>query len=269
MPARPVGLARAAEEDIRLPDEALTVSISKPEQVARLLLDRIIKEELRPGDGVGTEAELLAQLQVSRPTLRESLRILESQGVLTLRPGPRGGIIVSEPDVAFVAHTLSVFLRLKNVPFIAILKAREAIEPALVREAALNGTEADFAEMEASILRLEAVEIEAEAIFEENRRFHDIIARAAGNSVLETFWSAISILASGERLGLTVTAKSRDKVVEAHRRILAACRARDPEAAVAVMIGQLADFEDYLRVRFADSYDAPTRIAPRPGRRIG
>ena len=250
-------------------DDAQAISISKPEHVARLLLDRIVENDLRPGSALGTEAELLSQLQVSRPTLRESLRILESQGVLTLRPGPRGGIIVSEPDVAFLAHTLSVFLRLKNVPFIDILEARWAIEPSLMREAVLNGSEADFAEMAASIDRLAAPGAGQDVVFEENRRFHDIIARAAGNPVLETFWSAISILASGERLGLRVTAKDRARVVEAHRQILAACRARDPEAAVKVMTDQLAGFERFLRARFAESYDAPTRITPRPGRRIG
>ncbi len=68
---------------------------------------------------------------MSRPTLRESLKLLESQGVLELRPGPGGGIIVREPSTDLLAHGLSVFLRLHEVPFVTVLKAREVIEPAL------------------------------------------------------------------------------------------------------------------------------------------
>src|SRR3546814_6905485 len=91
---------------------------------------------------------MLAQFKVSRPTLRESIRILESHGVVTLRPGPKGGVIINQPGVDFVAHALSVFLRLNNVPFVAILRARIAIEPALVRDAALHATEEDFQALE-------------------------------------------------------------------------------------------------------------------------
>src|SRR3546814_6794563 len=122
-------------------DDGRNHSISKTEQLARLLLDRIIDSGLRPGDSFGTEAEMLGQFKVSRPTLRESIRILESHGVVTLRPGPKGGVIINQPGVDFVAHALSVFLRLNNVPFVAILRARIAIEPALVRDAALHATE--------------------------------------------------------------------------------------------------------------------------------
>ena len=70
---------------------------NKAEYVAQRLLDRIITANLDPGSSFGTEADLLQQFDVSRPTLRESLRILEAQGVLELRPGPRGGIIVTKP----------------------------------------------------------------------------------------------------------------------------------------------------------------------------
>ena len=62
-------------------DDIPTMPRSKAEHVAQQLLDRIISADLSPGSSFGTEAELLEQFNVSRPTLRESLRILESQGV--------------------------------------------------------------------------------------------------------------------------------------------------------------------------------------------
>src|SRR5689334_8792870 len=177
-------------------DVPTTMPRSKAEHVAQRLLDRIITANLAPGSSFGTESDLLAQFSVSRPTLRESLRILESQGVLELRPGPGGGIMVRTPTTDILAHGLSVFLRLNDVPFIAVLKAREVIEPALAAEAAVNGTDEDFDELEASIERMKT--ITDETIFiAENRTFHSVIARASANKVMETFWSTISILATG------------------------------------------------------------------------
>jgi DNA-binding FadR family transcriptional regulator len=244
-------------------------SISKTEQLARLLLDRIVDSDLRPGDSIGTEAEMLAQFKVSRPTLRESIRILESHGVVTLRPGPKGGIIVNQPGVDFVAHALSVFLRLNQVPFVAILRARFAIEPALVRDAALHATDQDLQELQSSIERMEKIGDDDVAFARENREFHGIIARASANPVLETFWGTISILASGEQHGLSYTARNRAHIVKAHRRILEACRRRQPDEAAREMVDHLGELDHLIKTRYRHMVDEPTRIALRPGRRIG
>mgnify|MGYP003337340194 CR=1 FL=1 len=181
-------------------NKAVNTHRSKAEHVAQQLLERIIAAKLKPGSSFATEAELLPQFNVSRPTLRESLKLLESQGVLERRPGPGGGIIVREPSIDLLAHGLSVFLRLHEVPFSTVLQAREVIEPALAQAAAISGTEAHFAELAASIARMKALDAQRDqdTFLEENRVFHSIIARAGGNKVLEVFWNTISVLAAGE-----------------------------------------------------------------------
>jgi DNA-binding FadR family transcriptional regulator len=137
-------------------DKNVTVHRSKAEHVAQRLLDRIVAAHLKPGSSFATEAELLSQFNVSRPTMRESLRILESQGVLELDRARRRHHRASA-SIDLLAHGLSVFLRLHEVPFITVLKAREVIEPALAYEAALNGTDDDFTELESSIARMKAL----------------------------------------------------------------------------------------------------------------
>ncbi len=243
---------------------------SKADYVAQQLLERIIAARLKPGSSFATEVELLSQFNVSRPTLRESLRILESQGVLELRPGPGGGIIVRQPSVDLLAHGLSVFLCLHEVPFITVLKAREVIEPKLAYEAALNGTEQDFAELERSIARMKALpaDREQEAFLEENRTFHSVIARASGNQVLEIFWSTISILASGERHGVRYSFGNRTHVVKAHERILSACRKRDGEAAASAMQSHVSGLENLVRTRYRHLLAHPTSVVARPGRSL-
>lgn len=244
------------------------VSINKAQHVARLLLDRIIEANLRPGSSFGTEAELLEQVDVSRPTLREGLRILESQGVLTLRPGPGGGIIVSKPTIDVLAHALSVYLRLNNVPFIEILRTRIAIEPALARDAALYGSAQDFEEMARTIERLEAAGEDSEAVYRENRNFHDAIARAANNPVLELFWSTIRVLASGEGAGLKYTARNRQHIISSHKAILEACRRRDGETAQRLMSNHLGELDILIKTRFRDQLDGPTRITFKASRKV-
>jgi DNA-binding FadR family transcriptional regulator len=239
---------------------------SKADQVAQSLLDGIVEAGLKPGSSLGTEAQLLEKYHVSRPTLRESLRILESQGVLELRQGPGGGILVKRPSAEVLAHGLSVFLCLNDVPFIDVVKAREAIEPALAAEAASSGTEQDFDELAQSIERMKAIE-DNESFVIENRKFHLIIARAGGNKVLETFWATISILAQGEQVGVRYSAGNRQHVIEAHKRILAALRARDAKAAASHMASHVTELEHLVRKRYQGSMKAPMRVFPRMGRR--
>lgn len=242
--------------------------VSKAEHVARLLLNRIINSNMKPGSSFGTEAELIELFKVSRPTLRESLRILESQGVLTLRPGPGGGIMVAKPSIDVIAHTLSVYLRLNSVPFVEILRARMAIEPVLSRDAAINGSEEDFQEMDDSIRRLEQAGDDSDLIYNENRKFHSVIARAAANPVLEGFWSTIGILASGEGTGIKYSKRNLEHIVKSHREILTACRNRDPEAAYKLTSDHLGELNDLLNKRFKGRMEEPTRIASKVGRML-
>jgi len=249
---------------------AARIHRSKAAHVAHLLLERIMAAKLKPGSSFATEAELLSQFNVSRPTLREGLRILESQGVLDVRPGPGGGIIVGKPSIDLLAHGLSVFLRLHEVPFVTVIKARELIEPALAYEAAVNGTDEDFAELEASIVRMKALNAQSdqEAFLEENRVFHGVIARASGNKVLEVFWQTISILATGEHHGIRYSVGNQAHVIKAHQRILEACRARDSDAASAAMESHVTALENLVRERYQHLLKHATSVVARPGRSI-
>ena len=221
---------------------------NKSEQIAEALLARIIADGMKPGDVLGTEADLVAEHDVSRPTLRESLRMLEAQGVVSLRPGPGGGVTVGKPSVESLAHALSVFLYLQGVPFQTVLKAREVIEPALAFEAAKGGTDAEFDEMQASIERMRGFLSEA-GFIAENRSFHRIIARASRNAVLESFWEAISLLAAGEQQPISYTSRNRVHVLKAHEEILVALRDRDPATAAARMAAHVGELEHLVQRR--------------------
>jgi DNA-binding FadR family transcriptional regulator len=237
---------------------------NKSEQISAALIERILEGGLKPGDALGTEANLVAEYEVSRPTLRESLRMLEAQGIVSLRPGPGGGATVSRPSIDSLAHALSVFLYLQNVPFGVVLKAREIIEPALAYEAAIRGSEADFEEMARSIERMRAT-ANQDAFLRENRLFHETIARASRNQVLESFWAAISLLASGEQHGISYSFGNRMHVIEAHEAILQACRNRDSAVAASRMAAHVGELEHLVRRRYLALLQEPTRMLTKAG----
>lgn len=220
--------------------------------------------DVRVGDSLGTESELIQKFGVSRPTLRESLRILESQGVISMRPGPRGGIIVRRPNVDFVAHALSLYLRLNEVPFIEIVKARLEIEPSLAYSAAVFGTDEDFGEMQASIDRMKKIGGDPMEFASENRAFHACVAKASKSAVLETFWSVLAIVASGERHGMRYTEKNRRAIVDFHQQILNACRKRDGGLAAKLMKEHISELDHLLRTRFKELSREPADISARP-----
>ena len=240
--------------------------LGKAQQVAQDLLARIDDSDVQPGQSFATEAELLQQFDVSRPTLREGIRILEAQGVLEQRPGPGGGLVVRRPSLDMLAHSLSVYLRFNDVPFVAVLQAREVVEPALAAEAAERGTEAEFREMAESIDRMKKQGDSDQAAFiAENRVFHGVVARASGNKVLETFWGTMSLLAHGEHHGMRYTFGNRQHVIAAHQRILDACRRRNARAAAQAMADHVGELEHLVRDRYQHLLGQPMSVRDHRG----
>ena len=87
------------EQSLRVSDVASPVKVPKTaELVAAQLRNQIVRGELREGDALPPEAALMAQFGVSRPTLREAFRVLESEALISVRRGARGGAHVHTPD---------------------------------------------------------------------------------------------------------------------------------------------------------------------------
>jgi GntR family transcriptional regulator, transcriptional repressor for pyruvate dehydrogenase complex len=241
--------------------------LGKAQHIAMDILELVAESGVKPGETFATEADLLEKFGVSRPTLRESIRILESQGVIGRRPGPGGGLVVRTPSLEMLARNLSVYLRFNGVPFSAVLRAREVIEPALAAQAARHGCEADFEQMDESVQRMKQGCASQTEFVEENRIFHGIVAKASGDAVLEAFWGTMSLLAHGEHHGVRYTPGNRQHVISAHEQILDACRRRDPEAAALAMADHVGELEHLVRDHYKHVFRELTRAHELPVRR--
>ncbi len=96
----------------------------KPQQIADELRRLIVSGELSEGDSLGHEPELVERFGVSRPSLREALRILEAEGLISVVRGMLGGVVVHVPDERMTARTAALVLQARNVSLADVYEAR-------------------------------------------------------------------------------------------------------------------------------------------------
>ena len=166
------------------------------EQIAAEIQQRIRDEGLDPGDRLGTEEQLAREYGVSRPTLREALRILSSARLVRPMSGPKGGIFVTRtPEESVrrsVSDSIALLLDLKGTSIEELLEARAIIEVPIARLAATRADKAAVEEMRAAIEESAANPDDIAIKLAAKQRFHRAIAAAAGNAIVEsiTGWAS-------------------------------------------------------------------------------
>ena len=218
--------------------------------LASELAEDIFARGLGPGDALPNESEMLERLDVSRGTLREALRVLETQGLISMRTGRGGGPVVAQPNARALAETLMVNFRALRVSFEEILFTRDTIEPALARQAALNRSNDDIDKLKASLSMMTETAWDDPAMLQRNREFHTAVALASHNRPLAIMWSAISTVADGQGLGAKYDEKLWAAGNAAHAKIVGAIEAGDPEAAEKAMSAHV----DAYHYEMADAY---------------
>lgn len=162
-----------------------TIKVPKAgELVANLLRRRIIKGDIKPGDPLPSENELMAIFNVSRPTLREALRILDSESLITVVRGARGGARANLPDVDVTARYATIYLQAHGTTFHDLHKAREIIEPPIAGALAANPDAAAVAELQAFVDAQEAAIDDVHAFAEAQASFHERLVEMHGNQTL-------------------------------------------------------------------------------------
>jgi GntR family transcriptional regulator, transcriptional repressor for pyruvate dehydrogenase complex len=157
----------------------------KPQQVADELRALIVSGELSEGDSLGREPDLVERFGVSRPSLREALRILEAEGLITVVRGVLGGVVVHEPDQRMTARTAALLLKARNVSLADVFEARALLEPVAARVVASGrGRKSSAAELRALIEPQLAAIDDPDAFGEANARFHERLVALAGNQTL-------------------------------------------------------------------------------------
>lgn len=237
------------------------------QQVVSRILELVRTGNLRPGDRLPPERELIEIFRISRPSLRELLRALSVLGVIEPRHG--GGAYVTDLEARTLLAPLDFFLSLSQSNLEDAFEGRRVVEVEIARKAAANARARDVAELKAMIGAHAAVLDDPIGFRILDSRFHEKLSLIAGNAVLQRVAYGLY------NLGLDIRRRATEEpglIVQStadHTRIVDAISRGETHGAAEAMTAHLAHIEESTR-RFATigerarSFDASRRLRPRP-----
>ncbi|MFC4944265.1 FadR/GntR family transcriptional regulator [Pseudonocardia sp. GCM10023141] len=201
---------------------------------------RIVRGELKEGDALPPESELMKQFGISRPTLREALRILEAEGLLVVRRGARGGARVTSPDPAVVATYAGLLLEFNRTEVSDVLSAQAVLEVGAVQRLAEHGSRDAIARLEGLLDEEEAALGDTEKFSAVAATFHAALIELCGSQTLAMMGGMLSkiIFTHGHVVAAVQPPTPgrppawQTKSNEVHRALLEHIKARDADAGV-------------------------------------
>lgn len=214
------------------------------EEVAGQIQRLIIAGKLKPGDRLPPERELAETCGVSRASVREAIRLLETLGLAEPRHGE--GTIIRDLNPRSLVYPLATLLTRKRTMLAEVLDVRKMIEPPLAARAAAEASADEIARLAEILASQEEKVRRGELPIEEDSRFHYTIATVARNSVaLKVVDVLMDLLQESRQRSLQVKGRLQ-KSLEGHRRVLAAIRRRHPAAAEAAMRRHIEEVHEVL-----------------------
>jgi DNA-binding FadR family transcriptional regulator len=210
MPATVKAKARSTKQSAKRPQTVAppkakrAPKIKAAERVAAELRRDIATGVLRAGDRLPSERLLQEQFDISRPTLREALRLLESESLIEVARGQHGGGRVCVLDIKVAARQVGVYLQMEGTTLQDVWIARSAIEPAAAGLLAKNGSRTAILKMEENIAAAYAALGDPTEYGALTTQFSDIITDYCGNRTLKTFARLVEDIVRRQHVDVTV-----------------------------------------------------------------
>jgi DNA-binding FadR family transcriptional regulator len=219
------------------------------DRVAAVLRRMFIRGEIPLGTMLPPESELMERFGVSRPTLREAFRVLESESLIQVQRGVRGGARVTSPTRETLARYAGLILEYEGVTLKDVFEARATLETPMVVQLAKDRNAKVIAELE-RIVDLEAAAEGAEGV-DARTDFHGAIAKLSGNKTLQIVSAMLHhiIEKANRSLQPTKGAKAEQayrKSGRAHRKLVEYIKAGDAEKAGELWSRHLKSAEEYV-----------------------
>lgn len=198
----------------------------KPRKTAEIVAHKlrlaIVSGDIAKGDRLPPEHEMIEKFGVGRATMREALRILETEGLIQVTRGVKGGAQVMGPSLALAAHGVGMYLQAQKTKIADVQIARQIIEPPAARMVAERGARASIAEL------TEALEDERAALGTPNfpiaaMRFHEAMVQLSGNHSLTAFLMVLHQIHRGVAVALASDLGKPDvhlRVIEIHEEFI-------------------------------------------------
>ncbi|MCY2974952.1 MAG: FadR/GntR family transcriptional regulator [Planctomycetota bacterium] len=221
-------------------------SRSAVEQVVERITAVIQERKLRSGERLPGEFELVEQLQVSRPVLREALSRLQSLGLVDIQRG-RGTFVGDTSSLANCVRLLQTAVTISPQELVSYAELRSAIEVQAVRQAAEKATDEDIAELSGLLKKLDDEELPYAEALQIDFRFHRKLIEIAGNPLMQNLMEVIYEFVLAQMVRTTPSQRVNQLGRKLHKAILKAVREHDPDAAESAMRKHMQAVLDRLK----------------------
>ena len=241
---QPEGSSQVKLESVRVPKTG--------EVVARSIRRRIIRGEISEGDSLPPEAVLMGELDVSRTALREGLRILEAESLISTGRGARGGVQVHAPSAETASRYIGLILEYENTKLSDVYEARMLIEPICVGLLATRRTASDLAALRACLER-GGTAPDAKVRDHAQTEFHNLIIAISGSNTLQLLCSLLHEIvdkAARARVNTKMQGLQTEEAAElaerGHQRVIKLIEDGDSVGAEALWRRHLSETAAYL-----------------------
>ena len=250
---------RTTDEDVKT-EPFVAPGMPRPvwktsEVVAFALVRSIVERGLQSGDRLPLEAEMVDQYGVSRESLREALRLLEAQGIVSIRRGPGGGPVVGRAESMNLARTMTLYFQLAGATYDELLLAWRMLEPLAAELAARNPDRALVERTLAAHVEDFDDHGELSAYMAHSNSLHFSVVDLADNRVLALVVGAIGDIIRTHVLLQVDPFALRELIDDDHAAIATAVIAGDPEAARRAMLDHIAGLDPVYRAHWDGDVD--------------
>jgi GntR family transcriptional repressor for pyruvate dehydrogenase complex len=221
------------------------------EEIAVEIRRWVQEQQLQPGDRIGTEQEMADDFGVSRPTLREALRLLSASHLIRVGRGRMGGIFVAHtPNEGMsrnVSESIALMLAAQSISMDQLLDARLSLEVPIAGRAAQRADESVADRLEAAIDAAAGHRPGTEPFNSADSRFHQILAEAAGNDLLRALTAWILEVLQPSLVAHISLKVDADAILTQHRAILRAVRRHQRGAAERAMQAHIEYLVEIVR----------------------
>ncbi len=207
------------------------------ELVVQRIKELLEQGELKAGSRLPPERELAEMLNISRPSLRTALKALSVMGIIRAKPGAGTYIADSLPEV--FTEPMRFMTLIHNTSDEELFEARLIIEAGLAELAAERASSSDLRALSDEIEAMRETVGDPEQFLVHDVRFHQAIARAAGNNVMSGVMDTVAHLLYHLRRQTIARASSFAEAIDWHQKIYEAIKKRDPKRAKEAITGHL------------------------------
>jgi len=220
--------------------------------VARDIVSEVVASDLPAGTVLPSESEMMGRYEVSRGSLREALRILEVLGFVQMKPGPRGGPVLLDPDSRQFSTIATLYYQRIRATYRELLETRLVLEPEAAAMAADRRSADDVKQLESYVEQSRAADVTDDRQFRAvGQGFHDLVAEMCGNQIIKLLIRSCYDVFAGRTSGFLYPEERRQTIQSIHEQIAVAIINGNSRTARSLMYDHMENYVQEATKQFS------------------